>query len=282
MSLRFVMLAGLMLVFFALPVRAGEFPLFDAHIHYSHDAWQRLTPEEAVRRLRAAGVRRALVSSSNDDGTRMLYWAAPDLVVPALRPYRKRSDLSAWTRDESIPAYLEERLGQHRYVAIGEFHVDGTEADTPVVRRVVQLASQHGLMLHVHGDADAIARIFRQDPEARILWAHAGFEGVDTVARMLALHPRLWADLSFRGEIAPKGKLRPEWRALFLTHPDRFMVGTDTYTPARWDQVGEHADWARSWLAELPPEVAAGIAWRNGEAVIATAFTARPAAAGGP
>ena len=155
---------------------AGELPIFDAHIHYSEDAWSILSPQEAVARLRSAGVVRALVSSSNDDGTQKLYAEAPDLIIPELRPYRTRDDLNGWFNDETIVAHVEQRLNQYRYVAIGEIHLDDKQADAPVVRRIVQLAKRYGLMLHVHSDAEAIDRIFRQDPEARILWAHAGFE----------------------------------------------------------------------------------------------------------
>jgi len=54
--------------------------------------------------------------------------------------------------------------------------------------------------------------------------------------------------------------------------PDRFMVGTDTFVPERWHYVPEHATWSRAWLAELPPDVAEKIAWKNGEAVIGEAF----------
>jgi hypothetical protein len=48
-------------------------PIFDAHLHYSHDAWERLPPKEAVALLRKAGLKRAMVSSSSDDGTQMLF-----------------------------------------------------------------------------------------------------------------------------------------------------------------------------------------------------------------
>src|SRR5262245_55189558 len=84
-------------------------PLFDAHIHYSHDAWQSVPPQDAIAILRKAGVRRALVSSSGDDGQQKLHALAPDLIVPSLRPYRSRGDISTWVRDQSVIAYLEER-----------------------------------------------------------------------------------------------------------------------------------------------------------------------------
>jgi hypothetical protein len=75
----------------ACTLRAGhaELPLFDAHIHYNHDAWEKTSPKEAITLLRQAGVVRALVSSSSDEGTQRLYAEAPDLIVPELRPYRR-------------------------------------------------------------------------------------------------------------------------------------------------------------------------------------------------
>ena len=68
------------------PLRAApELPLFDAHIHYSHDAWDLVPPKQAVAILRQAGLRGALVSSSDDDGTQKLAAEAPDLIVPFKR-----------------------------------------------------------------------------------------------------------------------------------------------------------------------------------------------------
>ncbi len=237
-----------------------------------------VSPQEAIARLREAGVHRALVSSSNDDGTQKLYAEAPDLVIPTLRPYRTRGDESRWVHDESILTHVEERLKKFQYVAIGELHVSGAKAETAVVRRVVELAKQHSLMLHVHADADTLERSYRQEPGARILWAHAGFEHPARVREMLRRHEALWADLSFRGEVAPDGRVAPQWRELFLEFAERFMVGTDTYIAERWSKVGSHASWARQWLADLPEEVAQRIAYRNGETVLSAAFPrARPA-----
>ena len=140
---------------------------------------------------------------------------------------------------------------------------------------MVQLARQHGLMLHAHSDAGAVERLFRQDPGARILWAHAGFEPAAKVREMLRQYRTLWADLSFRTEVASGGKVTDEWRALFLEFPDRFMLGTDTYVPDRWNQVPQNARWAREWLADLPRDVAERIAFRNAESVLADAYAKR-------
>jgi len=245
-------------------------PIFDAHVHYSHDAWDRTPPREAVAILRKAGLKRAMVSSSSDDGTQKLYAEAPDLVVPSLRPYRKRGEISTWVRDETIIPHLEERLKKYRYAAIGEFHVYGTDADLPVVRRMVQLAKQHRLWLHLHGDSDAIERVMVQDPEARILWAHSGFDRPEHVRAMLRKHRKLYADLAFRNDHASGGKVDLAWREAFIEFPDRFLVGTDTFTPERWYYIAEHADWSRAWLADLPPDIAERIGWRNGETLFAS------------
>ncbi len=245
-------------------------PIFDAHVHYSHDAWDRTPPREAVAILRKAGLKRAMVSSSSDDGTQKLYAEAPDLVVPSLRPYRKRGEISTWVRDETIIPHLEDRLKKYRYAAIGEFHVYGADADLPVVRRMVQLAKQHKLWLHLHGDSDAIERVMAQDPEARILWAHSGFDRPEAVRAMLKKHRKLYADLAFRNDHASGGKVDPAWREAFIEFPDRFLVGTDTFTPERWYYIAEHADWSRAWLADLPPDIAERIGWRNGETLFAS------------
>ena len=260
-------LAVLAFIAVSLGARAEPLPIFDAHLHYSHDAWETVPVEDAIAILRKAGVRRALVSSSGDEGQQRLYRAAPDLIIPELRPYRRRGEIGTWFKDETVVKYLEEKLAAFKYAGIGEYHITGEDVDLPVPRRMIQLARQYNLFLHSHSDADAIERQFRQWPQARILWAHAGFDRPERVAEMLRKYPNLWCDLAFRTDHASGGKVDPAWRKVFLEFPDRFMVGTDSFTPERWHYVGEHADWSRKWLADLPRNVAERIAWKNGEAV---------------
>jgi predicted TIM-barrel fold metal-dependent hydrolase len=252
-----------------LPLRAAtELPLFDAHIHYSHDAWELVPPKQAVAILRQAGLRGALVSSSNDQGTQMLMAEAPELIVPELRPYRSRGEISTWVRDDSVLRYLEERLAKYRYVGLGEFHLYGADADLPVPRRMVALARERNLVLHAHSDPDAIERLFGHWPQARILWAHSGFERPEKVRELLRRHTRLWCDLAFRGDHATGTKVEPAWRDAFQEFPDRFMIGTDTFTPERWHYIGSHASYSRGWLADLPASVAQRIGWGNAEALL--------------
>lgn len=133
---------ALLIVVFSFSLRAEEpgaiesdTSIFDGHIHYSHDVWDAISPKEAIQRLRKVGVKRALVSSSSDEGTQRLYQADPTFVVPSLRPYRKRGTIETWMYDETIIPYIKERLAKYRYAAIGELHIDGEQAYTPVCRK---------------------------------------------------------------------------------------------------------------------------------------------------
>ncbi|MEH6475756.1 MAG: amidohydrolase family protein [Sneathiella sp.] len=237
--------------------------LFDTHIHYSHDAWDMLPPKEAVKVLQKAGLTHAFVSSSSDEGTQLLYKEDPNLIIPVLRPYRRRGEINSWYRDESVIGLLEERLAKYKYAGIGEFHIFGDDTDLPVMRRVVELGKEYGIFLHAHADAEAVENIFKQDPQAKVLWAHSGFEGPEKIGEMLAKYPNLTADLAFRNEHADTGTVEKDWRKLFMSYPDRIMIGTDTYTPERWYYVVDHADWTRGWLEDLPADVAEKIAYKN-------------------
>jgi len=61
-----------------------------------------------------------------------------------------------------------------------------------------------------------------------------------------------------------EGRLCPEWRALLLKFPGRFLIGSDAWTPRRWLSYDELMRGYRRWLGELPPEVARRVAWDNG------------------
>jgi hypothetical protein len=101
-----------------------------------------------------------------------------------------------------------------------------------------------------------------------VLWAHSGFETPAAVAEQLRRHPGLWCDLAYRSDHASGGSVDGAWRALFEAFPDRFMLGSDTFTPERWHFIGPHARSARQWLASLPAPLAEALAWRNAEKLL--------------
>src|SRR5262245_8760637 len=126
--MRTLVLSMLVFALAAAAPAAAQFPIFDAHVHYSRPDWSVYSPEQALAILAAAGVRRAIVSSTPDDGTLTLYEKAPKTVVPFLRPYRTRDDMGGWHSDPAVEAYVEGRLKRGIYRGIGEFHLSAPDA----------------------------------------------------------------------------------------------------------------------------------------------------------
>src|SRR6185369_17315246 len=88
------------LLLLAQPAIAGDrLPLFDGHIHYSVGSPEAYPPERVIQILDEAGIYRALLSSTPNDGTELLYSKYPQRFVPELRPYRKTRDLQSWREE---------------------------------------------------------------------------------------------------------------------------------------------------------------------------------------
>jgi Amidohydrolase len=266
MKLRALLVVTAALVAGWAPAASAQLPIFDAHIHYSRPDWDVYTPERALSILAQAGVRRAIVSSTPDEGTLKLYEKAPAGIVPFLRPYRTREDMSTWTSDPAIATYVEERLKRGVHRGIGELHFGVSDVTAPTLRRIAELAAQQNLFLQCHVDESTIERMLTTYPKVRMLWAHAGMSSsAATVARLIDRFPQLWVELALRSDVAPGGTLDPEWKALFTRKPDRFMVGTDTWVTSRWEAVRDATAAVQQWLRQLPPEAAEQIAYKNGD-----------------
>lgn len=258
--------------------------LFDAHLHYNVEAWNGADgphpPADVIARMARNGVRAALANSRPNDGTRALAASAAMHragigVVPFVRLYRNRADYDSWFRDESIYqmvlSELERGTASGPYRGIGEFHLyDSANANGPVARKLMQLAAGKNLAVLAHVDDVAIDLLLAHAPQARLVWAHSGIGGasVERVDALLGRYPLLMGELSYRpGLTCDGGRLCPEWRALLLKYPRRFMIGSDTWVNQRWQYYDELMQGYRAWLGELPPEVARNIAWDNGAAL---------------
>ncbi len=238
--------------------------IFDGHIHYSRDVWDKLPPQRALALLTEAGIGRALVSATPGEGAERLYRVAPDRVVPFLRPYASREHRYTWSRDTGVMDYLLEQLARIPYRGIGEFHLSGEDARNPVVADVVTLARERDLALHAHTDVVGIQALLAQAPDNPVIWAHGGFDVPEPTLRdLLAKHSNLYIELSFREGMTEAGKLTAVWHQLMTDFPSRFLTGMDTYTPGRWLELPELAAEARGWLQQLPQDVAHAIAYGN-------------------
>ncbi len=97
--------------------------------------------------------------------------------------------------------------------------------------------------------------------DAHIHYAHDACE-------MLGKNKNLWSDLAYRTDMGSGGQVHRQWLELIQRFPDRFMVGTDTFTPERLLYIGDHANYSRGWWAALPKELAERVAFRNGDALL--------------
>jgi hypothetical protein len=236
-------------------------PLFDTHLHYNQEAWDGNTgpypPAEALARFQRNDVR----------------------VVPFVRLYRNREDYGNWFRDDTIFDMVQAELARGTpsgpYRGLGEFHLyDSADANGPVARKLIVLAEQQQLAVLAHVDDVAIDLLMANAPSKgqrlRLIWAHTGIGGapIERVQALFERYPLLMGELSYRpGLTCGDGTLCPEWRALILKHPGRFVIGSDTWVNQRWSAYDEIMRGYRTWLADLPPDVAQRVAWGNAAAL---------------
>lgn len=273
------------------PAHAADYtgPLFDAHLHYNQEAWDgQAGPHpvaDVLARMQRNGVRAIVSNSRPNDGTKVLASSpltrqAGVTVVPFIRLYRNRADYDSWFKDESIFAMVQAEFAKGTatgaFKGIGEFHLyDSANANGAVAKKLMAFAEEKNLAVLAHVDDVAIDLLMANTPSkghrARLIWAHTGIAGapVARVDALLAQYPLLMGELSYRPGLtcadAPgQERLCPEWRALLLKYPTRFLIGSDTWVNQRWLYYGELMQGYRAWLGELPADVARAIAWSNG------------------
>ena len=242
-------------------------PLFDAHLHYNDDAAAEYSLGRVAELFSKTGVKAILANSRPNDGTRLLFekGRADTKVIPFIRVYRDRADYGTWFNNPDIHAMIVEEYKRGYYRGVGEFHVFGKDADTDVVKKIVNFAVEKNLVLLAHCDEQALELLFAHNPKARIIWAHTGFTTpLDQVETLLKKYPQMWGELSYRWDVGENGKLNEGWKALFARHPTRFLVGSDTWVTQRWQTYPDIVSYYRTWLGQLPKPVAERIAWKNG------------------
>ncbi len=113
---------------------------------------------------------------------------------------------------------------------------------------VAALAARQQLFFHAHIDEFALEELLTLYPQGRILWAHAGMPApAQAVGWLLDRFPKLWVEPSLRSDVSLGGTLDPEWRAPFLRHSDRFLVGTDTWVTSRWETLVGQIQATEGW-----------------------------------
>lgn len=271
--MRALLLAGLIpaLAFADEPIgekAAGALPLFDAHVHYKEPAWGPYPPETVMELFDKNGVAMALVSSTPDQGTIMLWEHSKTRIVPELRPYFDKWGSSTWMDFKGMDGYIADRLDRYPHEGIGEFHVRNIDAaDKDLLQKIADMALARDIPIHIHSGAKPVEFLFEIEPGLTVIWAHAGMsEDTDVIGPLMDKHERLFADTSYReSDILNLEELDPAWEDLLKRHSDRFMVGSDTWVNGQWADYDGIIDHNRAWLALLPRDVAEKIAYKNAE-----------------
>jgi hypothetical protein len=272
---------------FAHTVQAFDYtgPLLDAHLHYNDEAQSPHPITDVLTRMQRNGVRAIVANSRPNDGTKNLAAAkeqtakAGVTVIPFIRLYRNRADYDNWFRDETIYTMVLDELAKGTasgaYKGIGEFHLyDSANANGAVAVKLMKLAEEKQLTILAHVDDMAIDLLMANTPskgqKVKLIWAHTGIGGAsaERVRMLMKKYPGLMGELSYRpGLTANDGQLSPEWRALILEFPTRFMIGSDTWVNQRWLYYDDLMKGYRTWLGGLPSDVARKVAWENGTAL---------------
>lgn len=260
--MRVASLIGLLAVFVSA-VSLAQRPLFDTHLH--DNAVDAQAPGTILEILARNGIERAVVTSIPPERVLALYRLAPGRIVPLLGVYRSPAEKAHWHADPDLPNRVAASLAAGPWRGIGELHLFAGQRHSPVFRRLVELAVAHDQVLLLHADPAVIDAVFELAPQARVIWAHAGaYPYPPLLEDYLDRYPGLYIDLSMReARIAPDGRLDPAWETLLIERADRFLVGVDTFSAARWREYDRIAGQIRAWLEQLPADVAQAIASGN-------------------
>lgn len=285
------LLCGLLWLPFSL---LAQPPVADMHLHYKWSQQDVTSPAEAIAILEQEDIVMGVVIGTPADLALALQSLAPDRIVSIFSPYREGGDWHRWAHDKTTLTRARSALASGQYQGIGELHVIGGFAPTlgkaVVLKQLLQLAAEFDVPIMIHTEFSRpgfMLKVCQQFPDSRIIWAHSGAllppEAVDAV---LERCDNVWGGLGARDPwrfvnnplTTEDGVLLPEWKALLLKYPDRFMAGSDPVWPVeqldRWDEadsgwqeLGRFWTFHRSWLAQLPKHVARHIGCQNAVAL---------------
>ena len=182
---------------------------------------------------------------------------------------------------------------------------ESTEADHPLLLLLTDIAAERGVPIDMHFDVvprdmpappnirralnanppdlkenlAAFERLLAHNRNARIVWSHAGSDPtrertVPLMRRLMDAHPNLYMSIriAVRGPhpivpLGPDGRLKPEWRALFINYRNRFVMQSDAFyqlpPPLKARGTKDALELGRELLSQLPEDIARAIAYEN-------------------
>lgn len=165
--------------------------------------------------------------------------------------------------------------------------------DHPLFLRLADIAARHGVPIDLHMEAvardmpipprfvmppnpprlrenlGALERLLAHNRQARIVWAHAGWDNTggrtaELCRRLLEAHPNLYMSLKIAPLSLPQnrplanGVIRPEWVELIRAFPDRFIIGSDQFyvSPRIPVRRPSSSEGPRAFLNRIPADLA--------------------------
>lgn len=197
-------------------------------------------------------------------------------------------------------ASFGELAAEHFSSGRGRHPYESSPPDHPLLLALADLAARYGMPIDLHMEAvpedmlfppnrprgpnperlsaniARFERLLDHNPEARIVWLHAGWDltGERTLSLMRALLERhrnlamsIKSDHSGARMTAPfspdSGDIRPGWIAMLSAFPDRFMIGSDQFV----GEDTERLEQSRRLVDALPRDVKQLVASENARRV---------------
>ena len=215
----------------------------------------------------------------------IVHRTAPEAVTPdIIREFRREAEIIV----NAGAAGFGELTAEHFSSGRGNHPYESTRPDHPLFLVLADIAARHGMPIDLHMEAvprdmptperyarganpnslkeniSAFERLLAHNRDARIVWAHAGWDltgerTVPLMRAMLSRHPNLYMSvkLDSRGPqltsaLDPNGTIRSGWLALLKDFPDRFLIGSDQF----YDDGTERLARVRKFVDQLPADVA--------------------------
>jgi hypothetical protein len=163
--------------------------------------------------------------------------------------------------------------------------------DGPAGHRLFNFAQRTGLSFQIHFEVEdrllpKLEAMLARYPKAKVVWCHIGqvryaerarSYGSEYVRRLIDTYPNIYFDLAFGGPDSvyplsqqhhatvwdrPHGGVKAEWVKVIEQHPWRFLAAFDLGGD-RMDQLPEKVRLFRIFLAGLPPETRAIVAYKS-------------------
>jgi hypothetical protein len=234
-----------------------------------------------------------LAFAAGGESINVLIMSTPpaSVTASALKQLAEDADAIARSGAKAIGEIAIEHLSSGR----GRHPYESVPADHPLLFALVDAAARLDLPVDVHmeavpadmplpramgpanppvlpGNITAFERLLDHNREARIIWAHAGWDNtlertVPLMRTLLGRHPNLYMSIKVQPQgpqrnspFAPDGSIKAGWLALLREFPDRFIIGTDQFYD---DEDDDRLAAARRFIDGLPPDLAASVAHEN-------------------